>query len=218
MDSLRAELQNDLRSQYEQEFKIMLRQSQSEGEAKISQLEEKVDSLQRQLLEGGIENSVLKQRCDTLYHTNSMILQRQFDEEAKVVQLEQDIKSLQKSFDETQRKANYLEVVHKNQQWEYPHNIPTMDELSSLGFNHDDSEFIIDQIIEIKEITTEMRMGKKIYRMDPGDGFMPNYDGYRPHYYEFADALTEYQHIINFYEDEEFCFALGDTPLTRQMC
>eukprot|EP00956_Cyclotella_meneghiniana_P032360 scaffold88581_cov22-Cyclotella_meneghiniana.AAC.1 len=142
MNSLRAELQNDLRSQYEQEFKIMLRQSQSEGEAKLSQLEEKVDSLQQQLLEGRIEYSVLKQRCDKLlYHTNSIILQRQFDEEAKVVRLEQDIKSLRKSFDETQRKANYFQLVHKNRNREYLHNIPTMDELSSLGFNHDNAEY-----------------------------------------------------------------------------
>ena len=66
-----------------------------------------------------------------------------------------------------------------------------------------------------------MRRGEII----PGDhsistGFFPRYyEELLPHYKEFADALVEYQHTINYYEEEitTFGFLLGNMPLPRHL-
>jgi len=110
MDSLRAELlQNDLQS-------------------RVTQLEDKVAQL-----EGAErENSELKQRCDTLHHTNSMLLKRQLRGEDQIFSLQEEIESLRFSLHKAEKKSNYLQAVSSNQQWQYPVAVPTMVELLSL--------------------------------------------------------------------------------------
>ena len=94
MDSLRVELQNDLQSH-------------------VKQLTEKVALLEWEVKKGETEKSELKQRCDTLHHTNAMLLKRQLEGEEKISQLEEKLESLQTSFDRAEKKVKYLEVVKK---------------------------------------------------------------------------------------------------------
>eukprot|EP00956_Cyclotella_meneghiniana_P016175 scaffold25426_cov40-Cyclotella_meneghiniana.AAC.2 len=186
VESVRAELQNGLQS-------------------RVDQLES--------------EKSELKQRCDTLHHTNSMILQRLFEGEDKISKLQEQVKSLLTSFEKAQRKAKYQEVVLKNQNWKYPLDIPTTDELDSLGIDEDECEQINYGITALAEITREMRMGEYINWVDPDPNetyFPVPYNGYKPHLTEFANALVEYQHTIDYMEDKNFSFAL-DIPLPREI-
>jgi len=53
-----------------------------------------------------------------------------------------------------------------------------------------------------------MRRGESLSEISLSLGFLPDYDGYLPHFQEFADAIVEYQHIIDYKEDETFSFAL----------
>eukprot|EP00956_Cyclotella_meneghiniana_P025240 scaffold52265_cov23-Cyclotella_meneghiniana.AAC.1 len=111
MDSLRAELlHNDLQS-------------------RVTQLEDKVAQL-----EGAErENSELKQRCDALHHTNSMLLRRQLRGEDQIFSLQGEIETLRFSLYKAEKKSNYLQAVSSNQQWQYPVAVPTMVELLSLN-------------------------------------------------------------------------------------
>ena len=160
---------------------------------------------------GETEKSELKQRCDTsLHHTNAMLLKRQLEGEEKISQLEEKLESLQNSFDRAEKKVKYIEVVNKNQQWEYPLDVPTTSELMSDGYNEDQSEEIIMQIDYIEDVTAKMRKGEAIYciRVD----FY--YEGMLPHYRQFENALLEYKHTIDCMEDKSFGFAIGgDTHL-----
>jgi len=197
VESVRAELQNGLQSRVD-------RLEDTVAEKQIY-LQSRVDQLEA-------EKSELKQRCDTLHHTNSMILQRLFEGEDKTSQLQKQNESLQ-------RKVKYLEVIQKNRQWEYPLDIPTTDELDSLGFNEYDCEQIVDGINKMVEIIKKMRMGEYIGWVDPDLSgiFLPHYNGYAPHYREFSDALVEYQHTIDYMGDETFRFTLGNSPLRKEV-
>eukprot|EP00956_Cyclotella_meneghiniana_P009778 scaffold13555_cov38-Cyclotella_meneghiniana.AAC.7 len=200
MDSLRAELQNNLQSQVDQ------------LKTESSQLKEKVAQLEGGASRGGAEKSELKQRCDTLHHANAMLLKRQLEGEEKISLLEEKLDSLQNSFDRAERKAKYLEVVSKNQQWEYPRAVPTMSELMSDGYSEEQSEEIIRQIDHIVYLTTQMRKGEAIdivYVSDPCAESYHYYEGILPHYRQFASALIEYQHTIDYMEYDTFQFDMG---------
>ena len=124
-------------------------------------------------------NSDLKQRCDVLEQTNSTILQRQSQGEAEIIQLKQEVKSLRTSLKEAERKAKYLEVVHKNENWKYPLHVPQcISEFLPLGFTGDESAQIRSDIYYIADITKKMRMGENIDYVDPivaGSGGNPQY-------------------------------------------
>eukprot|EP00956_Cyclotella_meneghiniana_P006849 scaffold9209_cov22-Cyclotella_meneghiniana.AAC.1 len=200
MDSLRAELQNDFQSQVDQ-LKI-----------ESSQLKEKVAQLEGEASRGEAEKSELKQRCDTLHHTNAMLLKRQLKGEEEISQLKEKLDSLQTSFDRAERKAKYLEVVRKNQQWEYPLAVPTTSELVSDGYDEDLSEEIIRHIDYIKNLTKQMRKGESIEVIDVIDFDAEShqyYEGMLPHYRQFANALMEYKHTIDYMEDDKFHFVMG---------
>eukprot|EP00956_Cyclotella_meneghiniana_P010512 scaffold14627_cov46-Cyclotella_meneghiniana.AAC.4 len=199
MESLRAELQNDLQSQVDQ-LKI-----------ESSQLKEKVAQLEGDASRGEAEKSELKQRCDTLHYTNAMLLKRQLEGEEKISQLEEKLDSLQNSFDRAERKTKYLEVIRKNQKWKYPLAIPTTSELMSVGYDEEQSRETIRQIDHIKNVTTRMRKGEAIdiiYVNDPYAAAYVYYEEMLSHYKQFANALIEYQHTIDYMDDKAFHFAI----------
>eukprot|EP00956_Cyclotella_meneghiniana_P013608 scaffold19770_cov44-Cyclotella_meneghiniana.AAC.3 len=49
-----------------------------------------------------------------------MLKEKQMREEAKVTRLQGEVSALKKSAGKAERKAKYLEVVKKNENWEYP--------------------------------------------------------------------------------------------------
>lgn len=201
MDSLRAELlQNDLL------------------QSRVTQLEDKVAQL-----EGAErENSELKQRCDALHHSNSMLLRRQLRGEDQIFSLQGEIESLRFSLYKAEKKSNYLQAVSSNQQWQYPVAVPTMVELLSLNrYRQDVCQDIINHISYMKDITTKLRMGKVMDHVCPGNavGVHEWYDGYLPHFIEFADALKDYQHTIDYMnmDGKKFIFEFGNTALPLPM-
>eukprot|EP00956_Cyclotella_meneghiniana_P003404 scaffold4111_cov43-Cyclotella_meneghiniana.AAC.1 len=215
VESLRAELQNGLQSRVDQ-LEDTVAQLKRAGGAEKSELKQ-ID-LQSRVGQLESEKSELKQRCDTLHHTNSMILQRLFEGEDKISKLQEQVKSLQTSFEKAQRKTRYREVVLKNLNWEYPLDFPTVPELLADGFDEDECTWIVEGITKMAEVTRKMRMGEYMYSVDPdpGENFSSRYNGYKPHYKEFADALVDYQRTIDYREDQSFCFAL-DIPLSREI-
>ena len=136
---LRHDMMNSLRDELRGEF-----------QSRIDQLEEECQMLRQ-------TNSQLKQRCDDLQHTNQTMFQIQLD---KISRLEGEVKSLQMSRDRANRKAKYQEILLKNLKWEYPLEIPTHDELLSLGYDQDESNEIHEDIDDLMNITTGMRMGQ----------------------------------------------------------
>jgi len=69
----------------------------------------------------------------------------------------------------------------------------------------------------MKDITTKLRMGKEMDHVSPGNavGVHEWYDGYLPHFIEFADALKDYQHAIDYMhmDGKKFIFEFGNTAL-----
>eukprot|EP00956_Cyclotella_meneghiniana_P032164 scaffold87139_cov22-Cyclotella_meneghiniana.AAC.1 len=187
MDSLRAELQNDLQSQVDQ-----LKIESSQLKEKAAQLEGEASRLEK-------ENSELK---------------------TKIASLEEKVKSLE-NFNTAKRKSKYLEIVKKNELWEYPLAVPTMAELMSDGYSEEQSVEVIRQIDYIKDVTTEMRRCEVINFVDVSDDPVEPYffyEGMLPHYRQFADALMEYQHTINYMEDKSFLFTMvRDSQLPAQV-
>eukprot|EP00956_Cyclotella_meneghiniana_P043877 scaffold292046_cov109-Cyclotella_meneghiniana.AAC.1 len=77
---------------------------------------------------------------------------------------------------------------------------------------------IANGITRLAAITRGMRMGEYMHTVNPDidSNFVPRYNGYKPHYKEFADALVDYQRTIDYREDESFRFTL-DIPLSREI-
>eukprot|EP00956_Cyclotella_meneghiniana_P025225 scaffold52200_cov37-Cyclotella_meneghiniana.AAC.1 len=163
--SLRAELQNDFQSRVDQ--------LQNDFQSQIDQLKEKITQLEGEASRLEKENSQLK---------------------SKIGQLEEKVKSLEHSVNKAERKSKYLEIVKKNEQWEYPLSVPTMGKLMSDGYDEELSEEIISQIDYIKDVTTKMRKGESINYISI-DFY---YEGMLPHYRQFENALVEYQHTIDY--------------------
>eukprot|EP00956_Cyclotella_meneghiniana_P011584 scaffold16276_cov49-Cyclotella_meneghiniana.AAC.4 len=114
--------------------------------------------------------------------------------------------------------GKYLEVVKKNVNWEYPLDVPDEDELS-LG--HDDGEYgeVVNIMNHMKVLTTKMRRGQPM--SNPGSVFLCGtpqyYQELLPHYKEFADALIEYRHTIDYMDEKTFGFSLGYAALPREI-
>eukprot|EP00956_Cyclotella_meneghiniana_P005879 scaffold7713_cov31-Cyclotella_meneghiniana.AAC.2 len=192
MDSLRAELQNDFQSQ-------------------LDQLKEKVAQFEGEASQGEAEKSKLKQSVDQLKNENSQL-------KSKVGYLEEKVKSMENSVNKAEIKSKYLEMVKKNEQWEYPLAVPTMGKLMSVGYDEDHSVEIIHDIDYLKNVTTKMRKGGHIDVIDQPVGVYFFYEGMLPHYKEFADALFEYKHTIDYMEDKKFTFLIeGETFLPAQV-
>eukprot|EP00956_Cyclotella_meneghiniana_P019022 scaffold32223_cov83-Cyclotella_meneghiniana.AAC.5 len=180
-------------------------------ESRINQLENKCKTLQQ-------TNSNLQQECKILRQTNSIILQRQLEGEAKIALLEQKLELLREaSLSEYVRKAKYQEVVKKNQDYEYPVAMPSIEEIMSQGFNEQDATEIHEDIAAMVEQTKNMRSGEAMNYIDPNPIGSIYYDGYLPHYKEFVDALIEYRHTMNYRRDVRFKCSMGSMELTRDV-
>lgn len=105
----------------------------------------------------------------------------------------------------------------KNLQWEYPLAIPSINEIISDGIDAEESANIHTDISSMNDLTRIMRRGEFLELVDPSEigGINHYYDGYLPHYKEFADALIEYRHTIDYMEEETFHFTLGSTPIPK---
>eukprot|EP00956_Cyclotella_meneghiniana_P039721 scaffold177918_cov33-Cyclotella_meneghiniana.AAC.1 len=102
--------------------------------------QEIMDSLRAELQNG------LQSRVDQLENENSQLKS----------------KSMESFVNKAKIKSKYLETMKKNQQWEYPLDVPTIAELMSDGYEEEESEEIIKYIDDIKDVTTQMRKGKAI--------------------------------------------------------
>eukprot|EP00956_Cyclotella_meneghiniana_P008833 scaffold12103_cov21-Cyclotella_meneghiniana.AAC.2 len=133
---------------------------------------------------------------------------------SKVASLEEKVNSLEHLVIRAERKEKYLEMVKRNEQWEYPLDVPTIAELVSDGYSEEQSEEIIRQIDYIKNVTTQMRKGEAKYCITV-DFY---YEGMLPHYRQFADALMDYRHTIDYMDDTSFLFAMrGAAQLPAQV-
>eukprot|EP00956_Cyclotella_meneghiniana_P003756 scaffold4565_cov53-Cyclotella_meneghiniana.AAC.15 len=175
-----------------------------------AQLQSRVEQLER-------ENAELQRECEILRQANSTILQRQLDGEAEISKLKEENKLLQTSCDFANKAAKYREIVKANSFWGYPVDAPSDDYLFSLGFDEEESEQIVDGINNIANLTTRMRRGERIQTLEPAEYFWEEYGVYIPHYKEFALALVEYQHTINYFENDVFTFLMGYKPLQREV-
>ena len=100
-------MQATLLAQMRQEIMDSLRAELQSGlQSRVDQLENKCDLLLQ-------ENADLKREC-------KLMKKKQMREEAKVSQLQGEVSALKKSAGKAERKAKYLEVVKKNENWEYP--------------------------------------------------------------------------------------------------
>eukprot|EP00956_Cyclotella_meneghiniana_P042224 scaffold248394_cov46-Cyclotella_meneghiniana.AAC.3 len=153
--------------------------------------------------------SELQRECEILRQANSTILQRQLDGEAEISRLKEENKSLQILFEEADKRGKYHDFVKKNRHWEYPVDETT---LRVEGFDSDD-------LVDMADITTKMRRGEVVNHIDPISH--PEHPGYYieffEHYKEFADALTEYRHTINFMDDQEFRFSIGEVEIPEEV-
>lgn len=148
------------------------------------------------------------------------ILQRQLEGESKIASLEQRLELLREaSSSEYLRKAKYQEIVMKNKQYEYPVAVPSIDEIVSKGFDEDDAVGIHEDIDAMVEQTKRMKAGEAVENIDPNSTGSSSwyYDGYLPHYKEFADALIEYRHTMNCKSDMNFGCTIGSMELPREV-
>eukprot|EP00956_Cyclotella_meneghiniana_P020721 scaffold36945_cov42-Cyclotella_meneghiniana.AAC.2 len=187
MDSLRAELR-------------------SEFQSRVDHLEDKCDLLLQ-------ENADLKREC-------KLLKKKQLREEAKVSQLQGEVSALKKSAGKAERKAKYLEVVKKNENWEYPHDM-NMDEfgelLSRIGYDDEESTLILDAIDQLKDDTIKMRRGEPMdFTVDRGELSYYN-EEMLPYFQEFAHALSEYRHTVDYMDDEIFSFSLNCAGLPNEV-
>eukprot|EP00956_Cyclotella_meneghiniana_P020535 scaffold36355_cov21-Cyclotella_meneghiniana.AAC.1 len=141
---------------------------------------------------------------------------------SKIGQLEEKVKSLENFVNKAETKAKYLEIVKKNEQWEYPLAVPTVAELMSDGYSKEQSEEVIRQIDHIDDVTTRMRKCRVIKWIDVSDDPVEPYffyEGMLPHCKQFAYALIEYKHTIDYMEDKTFIFRMGGVaqPLASQV-
>lgn len=175
------------------------------------------------------ECSELQQECKILRQANSVLLQSQLEGEDKLSRLEEENDVLKLALNKAERKAEYQDMVVKNEHWEYPHELPNTDELLSFGFNRRESHGIVSSITEMKNMIMKMRRGeiifdslggKSIYFPPLGhyywDTSLPYYEGLLPHYKQFVDALVEYRQTIEHYGDE-FLIRVGDASLPREV-
>ena len=97
----------ELMAQMRQEIMDSLRAELQSGlQSRVDQLENKCDLLLQ-------ENADLKREC-------KLMNKKQVREEAKVTRLQGEVSALKKLAGKAERKAKYLEVVKKNENWEYP--------------------------------------------------------------------------------------------------
>ena len=182
-------------------------------QSRIDQLESECKTLQQ-------ANSNLERKCKILRQTNSIILQRQLEGESKIASLEQRLELLREaSSSEFMRKAKYQEVVKKNKQYQYTVAVPSIDQIVSKGFPEGEAAGIHEDIVAMVELTKSMKSGEGIESIDPNSTGSNSlyYDGYLPHYKEFADALIEYRHTINYKSDMKFECTIGSMELPREV-
>eukprot|EP00956_Cyclotella_meneghiniana_P000855 scaffold967_cov26-Cyclotella_meneghiniana.AAC.3 len=84
----------------------------------------------------------------------------------------------------------------------------------ALGYNENDADYIVNDVFTMKGVTKSIRMGTfcEHIHLNLGATTIENfYQGYLPHYREFADALIEYRHAIEYMEsDDAFYNFWGD--------
>eukprot|EP00956_Cyclotella_meneghiniana_P020675 scaffold36753_cov41-Cyclotella_meneghiniana.AAC.3 len=144
----------------------------------------------------------LRQSVGQLKKENSQL-------KSKIASLEEKVKSLENSVNKAEIKSKYFEIMKTNELWEYPRAVPMMSELMSDGFDEGQSREIIRQIEHIVYVTTQMRKCEATYCICV-DFY---YEGMLPHYRQFADALMEYKHTIDYMEDDTFHFVVGGSTL-----
>eukprot|EP00956_Cyclotella_meneghiniana_P008440 scaffold11362_cov37-Cyclotella_meneghiniana.AAC.2 len=171
----------ELMAQMRQEIMDSLRADlRSEFQSRVDQLENQCELLQQ-------ANSDLKRECE-------MLKEKQLRDQAKILH-------------KFVHQAKYLEVVRKYKNWEYPYDLADYVELLlTIGYDRDESTHILDVINRLKDYTIKMRRGEHsdvtLYR------FSVYYEEMMPHFKEFADALSEYRHTVDYMEDEIFIFSL----------
>lgn len=164
--------------------------------------------------------SELKQECDNLRRTNSMLVQNQLKGDSKLSELEGEVSSLKESLERAEAKAKYFEVRYKNRKWKYPLAVPTIPELCSFGYDERESKWLVRCTIMIIDVTTKMRRGKRIYDLSIWSGnpsCFSLWDGMLPHYKEYINALVEYKHTIDYHRDYKFWFSHSVELLPREV-
>jgi len=102
-----------------------------------------------------IECFELKQECDNLRRTNSMLVQNQLKGDSKLSELEGEVASLNDRLERAEAEAKYFEVRYKNRKWKYPLAVPTIPELCSLGYDERESERLVRCTTDIMDDTTK---------------------------------------------------------------
>eukprot|EP00956_Cyclotella_meneghiniana_P026358 scaffold56734_cov41-Cyclotella_meneghiniana.AAC.2 len=170
---------------------------QNDFQSQVDQLKDKIAQLEGEASHGEAEKLELKQSVGQLENENSQL-------KSKVANLEEKVKSLENSVNKAEIKSKYLEII------------TTTSELMSVGYNDDQSIKIYRQIFHLNNNTTQMRKGKAmslILMLNHG-----YYEGLLPHYRQFTDALMEYQHTIDYMEDDTFIFRMrGAAQLPAQV-
>eukprot|EP00956_Cyclotella_meneghiniana_P015155 scaffold22996_cov59-Cyclotella_meneghiniana.AAC.2 len=165
------------------------------------------------------EGRALKRRCDEIEGGGS-----EQDKDAESARL-------QKSLERAQTKANYFEMIQRNEKWEYPLNIPTVDEIiesgvlgeiiEASGYNEEDgaeekyAERRHTFLVYLRDLTVDLRRGKLINHISIDNflvigGVEVEISGVTwgeetlPFWQQFADALVDHKFVIDYHEGKEF--------------
>eukprot|EP00956_Cyclotella_meneghiniana_P011712 scaffold16494_cov83-Cyclotella_meneghiniana.AAC.1 len=134
--------------------------------------------------------------------------------------------------DDDETKANYFEMIRKNEKWEYPLNIPTVDEIIQAGGYNDEEEGEEGYakkrhafLVYMRDLTVDLRRGKIMnhigietflvigddevqVRGEWGEEILPFWE-------QFADAVAEYKFVIDYHEGKVFNLTIDGIDLPR---
>eukprot|EP00956_Cyclotella_meneghiniana_P008603 scaffold11723_cov25-Cyclotella_meneghiniana.AAC.3 len=181
--------------------------------------QEMMDSLRAEL-QSEFQSRVdqLENQCELLQRECKMLKEKQMRDQAKIHRLQGEVNALKESACKAERKAKYLEMVKNNENWEYPYDMEEFGELLlSIGYDKEESRNMLHLISDLKDFTIKMRRGEYLTPyVDLGEFSYYN-EEMIPYLKEFAHALIEYRHIIDYMEDEIFIFSLNCAGLPNEV-
>eukprot|EP00956_Cyclotella_meneghiniana_P020720 scaffold36945_cov42-Cyclotella_meneghiniana.AAC.1 len=159
----------------------------------------------------------LEYECKILQRECKMLKENQMRDQAKIHRLQGEV-ALKESAGKAERKAKYLEVVKKNENWGYPYDMEEFgEELLAIGYDDEESTRILNVVDDLKNVTIKMRRGEHWHvTADRGDFSYYN-EEMKPFFIEFADALLGYRHTIDYMEDKTFSFSLDCSGLSNEV-
>eukprot|EP00956_Cyclotella_meneghiniana_P007319 scaffold9954_cov24-Cyclotella_meneghiniana.AAC.2 len=123
-------------------------------------------------------------------------------------------------------KANYyFEMIQRNEKWEYPLNIPSVDEIIESDRYDDEGEQDAEEthafLLYLRDLTVVLRRGKLINRISIEDFWLlvseDEVEVILPFWRQFTDALVDYRFVMDYHERKEFNLTICNIELPRAL-